>query len=113
MKKGSSIKWSKVLEDLTDGRSNKLDPLSMLEYFKPLHKWLLKQNLKLSDWDCDKYLDIKNNRVRAYDEEIFSANEAESFDINSFEVNRAKNKQVSLILFWFSFEFFLFIKYVI
>ena len=102
MKKGSSIKWSKVLEDLTDGRSNKLDPLSMLEYFKPLHKWLLKQNLKLSDWDCDKYLDIKNNRVRAYDEEIFSANEAESFDINYFKVNRANNKQFSLILFWSS-----------
>lgn len=106
MKKGSSIKWSKVLEDLTDGRSNKLDPLAMLEYFKPLHKWLLKQNLKLTDWDCDKYLDVKNNRVRAYDEEIFLPLEVDPFNIKDFVSSAANNKQFCLILFVFSLKIF-------
>lgn len=74
MKKGSSLKWSKVLEDLTDGRSNQLDPVPMLEYFKPLHDWLLTQNLSINEWECDKYLDVKRNKVRAYDEVLFSSN---------------------------------------
>ena len=100
MQKGSSIKWTKVLEDLTDGRSSQLDPLPMLEYFKPLHKWLLRQDLKLTDYDCDKYLDVKKNRVRSYDEEFFLPN-----NIEYFEVNSANNNKFCLILFSFSLKF--------
>ena len=98
--KGSSIKWTKVLEDLTDGRSNQLDPIPMLEYFKPLHMWLLKQNLNVTEWDCDKYLDLKQNRVRAYDEELVDTDDDIYIDNN---LANSDKKLIFKFKIWFIF----------
>lgn len=84
MEKGSSVPWTKVLEELTNGRSNSLDPVPMLEYFEPLRQWLLKQNLTLVDWDCDKYLDRKNKLVRSYEAVSMGLNSSSlSYDLNA------------------------------
>lgn len=66
MEKGSSEPWTEVLHDLSDGRTDQIDPDAILEYFKPLHDWLLKQNLTVQEWDCENYLDRKNNKVKSY-----------------------------------------------
>ena len=66
MQKGSSMPWPQVLEELTGGRSNKIDPQAMLEYFEPLYKWLLNQNLTDQDWDCDSFLNKEKNTVKSY-----------------------------------------------
>lgn len=44
LKKGSSQHWKKTLSKFTDGKSKKLDPEPILEYFEPLLKWLKKKN---------------------------------------------------------------------
>lgn len=67
MQKGSSIPWSKVLYELTDGQTDKIDPKPILDYFKPLHEWLLLQNLTLEDWNCEDFLDRQNLSVKSYD----------------------------------------------
>jgi hypothetical protein len=66
MEKGSSEPWQDVLNELTNGRVDKLDAGPMLEYFAPLTEWLLAQNITQSDWKCDKYIDRKHNTVRSY-----------------------------------------------
>ena len=67
MRKGISEPWPGVLSELTDGRQDKLDPSSMLEYFKPLTTWLKNQNLTDTDWDCDSYIDMDKSLVKSYD----------------------------------------------
>lgn len=42
---GSSKPWPDVLEIMTGQR--KLDASAMLEYFKPLQDWLIKENTKM------------------------------------------------------------------
>lgn len=44
MSVGSSLSWREVLKIATSGKSNRLDIRPMLEYFKPLRKWLEIQN---------------------------------------------------------------------
>jgi peptidyl-dipeptidase A len=39
---GASKPWQDVLENLTG--ENKLEPQAMLDYFKPLYKWLKVEN---------------------------------------------------------------------
>lgn len=41
---GSSVHWSEALESLTNEREMNVDAL--LEYFKPLTKWLIRENAK-------------------------------------------------------------------
>ena len=67
MSKGISEPWPDILSNLTDGRQNSLDPSSILEYFRPLNDWLLKQNLTVSEWDCDSFVDSENSIVKSYD----------------------------------------------
>jgi hypothetical protein len=67
MEKGSSLPWWDVLYELTDGRTNRIDPDAILEYFRPLHSWLLKQNLTQEEWNCDNFLDRKHSRVKSYE----------------------------------------------
>lgn len=66
MQKGSSESWNKVLFEFTGGQTDKMDPTALLEYFKPLHEWLLEQNLPDQSWNCDKYLDYETNHVKGY-----------------------------------------------
>ena len=66
MEKGSSESWNKVLLEFTGGKTDKMDPTALLEYFKPLHEWLLEQNLPNQNWNCDKYLDYETNNVKGY-----------------------------------------------
>ena len=105
MRKGSSVKWSKVLKDFTDGRSDQLDPVPMLEYFKPLHKWLLKQNLTLTNWDCDKYIDKRRRLVRAYHEQLDSSNNFDEISKAS-KPNKSLLNEVSLLFCLFSLTVF-------
>lgn len=74
MEKGSSEPWNQILYELTDGRTDKLDPSAILEYFKPLHDWLLKQNITQKEWNCDQYLDYKNHLVKGYNSNGSSTN---------------------------------------
>lgn len=67
MKKGSRVSWPIVLKEFTDGKSDRIDPTPMLEYFDPLLKWLRKQNLTDTDWDCDSYVNNATNTFTAYD----------------------------------------------
>jgi len=69
MRKGISEPWPDVLRELTDGRQDRLDPSSILEYFKPLNMWLKKQNLTDTEWDCESYIDADNYLVKSYDGE--------------------------------------------
>jgi peptidyl-dipeptidase A len=41
---GSSKPWAEILESLTG--ETKLEPQAMLDFFKPLHTWLKKENIK-------------------------------------------------------------------
>ncbi len=67
MSKGSSVPWPTVLKEMTG--TDKLDSKPMLDYFKPLYDWLLKQNLTTETaWDCEQYIDKDENSVKAYDE---------------------------------------------
>lgn len=67
MSKGISEPWPDILSDLTDGRQNSLDPSSILEYFRPLNDWLLKQNLTETEWDCESFIDPERFTVKSYD----------------------------------------------
>ena len=66
MKKGSRYPWPSVLKEFTDGKSDKIDPSSMLNYFDPLLKWLRKQNLNDRDWQCDSYINEEKNVFMSY-----------------------------------------------
>lgn len=66
MSKGSSVPWPTVLKEMTG--TDQLDSKPMLDYFKPLYDWLLKQNLTTTTWDCERYINNANNSVKAYDE---------------------------------------------
>lgn len=44
MSVGSSLSWREVIKIATAGRTSNLDSRPLLEYFKPLHKWLETQN---------------------------------------------------------------------
>lgn len=83
MKRGSSTPWWDVLEEMTDGRTNRIDAYAILEYFRPLHDWLRKQNLTTAgteainddDWQCEGFLDRRNSKVKSYEtrsNEIFN-----------------------------------------
>lgn len=67
MKKGSRYPWPSVLKEFTDGKSDKIDPSSMLNYFDPLLKWLRKQNLTDRDWQCDSYINEEKNVFMSYE----------------------------------------------
>ena len=67
MQKGSSVPWPEVLKEFTDGRTDRIDAQSLLDYFQPLVEWLEKQNLTDSDWDCENYIDKQRGIVRSYD----------------------------------------------
>lgn len=52
---GSSLKWHDAIEILTDQRKMEASPL--LEFFRPLHKWLEAKNEEIGahvGWD-DEY----------------------------------------------------------
>ena len=66
MSKGSSEPWQNVLNELSEGRVRNLDSNSMMQYFKPLHELLLKQNLTDTEWNCDDYLDQYTGEVKSY-----------------------------------------------
>lgn len=78
MKRGSSIPWWDVLYEMTNGRTNRIDAYAILDYFKPLYDWLLKQNLtsaesnKINDdeWGCESFLDRKNSKVKSYEKRM-------------------------------------------
>ncbi|CAF0929500.1 unnamed protein product [Brachionus calyciflorus] len=84
MEKGSSESWNKVLYEFTDGKTDKLDPSAMLEYFKPLHEWLLKQDLSENEWNCNDYLDLKNNIVHGYDTNFASRQTSKLIEMLAF-----------------------------
>lgn len=44
MSAGSSLSWRDVIRMATGGKTSTLDTRPMLEYFKPLYKWLEIQN---------------------------------------------------------------------
>lgn len=87
MQKGSSEPWSKVLYELTDGRADHIDPQSILEYFKPLYEWLLKQNLTDIDWKCDEFFDDVDNSVRSYGEIFMSSKSTNLHKFSSLALN--------------------------
>lgn len=66
MQKGSSESWKQVLLEFTGGKTDKMDPTAMLEYFRPLYEWLIEQNLPEQEWNCDSYLDFKAKKVKGY-----------------------------------------------
>ena len=67
MMKGSSEPWPKVLKELTDGQTDRLDPQPILDYFEPLYKWLERENLSANaDWDCENYINKTGNSVFSY-----------------------------------------------
>jgi len=69
MSKGSSVPWPAVLKEMTG--TDQLDSKPMLDYFKPLYDWLLKQNLTETTtpkWDCERYINKAKRSVKAYDE---------------------------------------------
>ncbi len=87
MQKGSSIPWPEVLDELTDGRSNKIDPQAMLEYFEPLYNWLLNQNLTDEDWNCDSFFNKDNNTVKSYTKRLAELNiPNSSFDLVKIDI---------------------------
>lgn len=47
---GLSKHWSETLRIMTDGET-KISAEALLEYFEPLHKFLIKENDKNSTWD--------------------------------------------------------------
>ena len=67
MKKGSSVPWPVVLKEFTNGRSDRIDPKPMLEYFEPLVTWLKNQNLTNIDWSCDSYINTDSKTFMSYD----------------------------------------------
>jgi peptidyl-dipeptidase A len=48
LKLGSSVPWQKALEALTG--VDRLDASVLLEYFKPLHDWLVKENKRTGEF---------------------------------------------------------------
>ncbi len=65
MSKGNSEPWPDILKEFTDGRTDKISAESIMQYFKPLHVWLKKQDLEIADWNCDNYIE-ENHHVKAY-----------------------------------------------
>lgn len=100
MQKGSSIPWSDVLYELTDGRTNKIDPDAILLYFKPLQDWLLKQNLTSVDWQCERFLDRKSSGVKSYETRLN-------------EITNGSNRlaKTNLVAFVFVYVYFSFIRF--
>ncbi len=41
---GTSVSWEDAIAVLTDGRSNFFSTDAIIEYFRPLYKWLIKFN---------------------------------------------------------------------
>ena len=83
MKLGSSAAWPQVLKEFT-GETDRIDPQAILDYFEPLHNWLLKQNLTDIDWDCESYIEKNRNVVLPYVSKLNSkANEIFSPSQNS------------------------------
>lgn len=71
MRLGSSVAWPEVLKEFT-GETDRIDPQAILDYFDPLYKWLLKQNLTDLDWDCESYIDKNRNVVLPYGSKLSS-----------------------------------------
>lgn len=46
LKLGSSKPWPDAIRILTRGRTSRMDPGAILEYFEPLIEWLKKQNVE-------------------------------------------------------------------
>lgn len=46
MQRGASLPANEVLRHLTRGKTNKLSPAALLEYFQPLQRWLQENNRK-------------------------------------------------------------------
>ena len=97
MRKGNSIPWPEILETLTDGRTDRINPESILEYFKPLYLWLKKQNLTDTNWDCDNYIDNKRRLVKSYDG-VYEHSSASSSSRQSIGI-------ICLILFFYFIVF--------
>jgi hypothetical protein len=100
MQKGSSVPWWQVLHELTDGRTDRIDPSAILDYFRPLHEWLLQQNLRVEDdWKCDDFLDRENFTVKSYDSKYLQLTAPK---------NLSSRPRAAVALFSFSFIFKLF-----
>ena len=74
MKKGSRDAWPITLREFTNGKSDRIDPKPMLQYFEPLIKWLKDQNLTDIDWACDSYINNITNTFMSYDSRFKRSN---------------------------------------
>lgn len=107
MKKGSSVPWPQVLKEFTDGKSDRIDPKPMLDYFAPLVKWLKQQNLTDTNWDCDSYVNDRTQSFMAYDhkrQQLAVKNLRLIYEKSSSnKINKADYFSFILMLFFYSF----------
>ncbi|RNA19074.1 angiotensin-converting enzyme [Brachionus plicatilis] len=83
---GSSKHWSIALQIFTNSSTISAGPL--IEYFKPLHNWLIKENSKYSEleiaWSSGIYSDLlSENEIRDLVDRVSSIENEECYEIES------------------------------